>query len=154
MRELTPEERELLRRREALAEQVISERMPVLAEFAAALGLADPPLIVNDPESYLPYINAFMRNQIVEEHDRAWATTRVAYLIGEVLVQRLGGRWFLNPIPDSRYFARVVVGDCTRLSNRNVMVDPFEIAVEFLSLPRGRDLAKTLNEVEQEFREA
>ena len=66
MRELSGEEREVLETRRTRLEAFLAERMPVLADFAEGLGLASPTMIVADPEAYLPSVDEFMRNQVVE----------------------------------------------------------------------------------------
>ena len=60
--------------------------MPVLTDLPEALALADPPTIAAEPERYLPSVDEFMRHQVVGTDDRVWIITRLAYLIGEVLV--------------------------------------------------------------------
>jgi hypothetical protein len=154
MRALTPKETEELERRRARFEQFLAERMPVLAEFAEALDLENPPMIVADPDRYLPSIDAFMRRQLVEPEHRVWILTRLGYLVGEVLVQRLSGCWLLNDIPDSRYFLRYVVGQFATIRNPNAMVDPFAVADAFIGQPLGRDLTAMVAEVESELRTA
>lgn len=154
MRELT--DREIAERdlRREEFERFIAERMPVLADFADALGLKQPTMIVAQPEHYLPSIDLFMEKQVIRPDDRNWILTRIGYFIGELLVDRLGGCWFLNEIADSRYFLRYVVGQFARVQNPNAMVDPFYVAVVFVDQPPGRRLAALVQEVEAELRAA
>jgi hypothetical protein len=63
---------------------------------------------------------------------------RVALLIGEVLVQRLGGRWMLDEEPGSPHFASYVVGSFEGIRNRNAAVGPFVIARDYVVGVRGR----------------
>lgn len=152
MRDLTQQEQNEVARLRANFESVVGERMPVLANFAEGLDLAEPLTIVADPQRYVTEVGDFMRDQIIDEDDRAWITTRLAYLIGEVLVQRLAGRWLLNEIPDSRYFARYVVSDFLRVKNPTAMVDPFEAANMFVSQSPPRDLVALLARLDEELR--
>lgn len=151
-RGLTPEEETLRAKRLERLPMFLEERMPVLADFAERLELPRPTMIVADPHAYVPAVGAFMRDQTISADDRAWILTRLGYLLGELLIQRLGGHWFLNEIPDSRYFLRYVVGRFTRAKNLNAMVDPFEVADQFLRQPPGRDLTALADEVEREIR--
>jgi hypothetical protein len=137
----------LARRAEAFP-RFLEERMPVLTDFAEALGLPSPAMIVADPASYLPTISNFLRNQVVGEDDRVWVHTRLGYLIGKVLVQRLAGRWFLCQEPSSPHFLRYVVGSFQAVVSPSASVDPFEAADRFLSLPPGRDLVDWVAGVE------
>jgi hypothetical protein len=154
MRELTDQEKAERDRRRSGFNGFVSERMPVLADFAQALDLSNPPMIVADPGLYLLSIDEFMRDQVVERDDRVWMLTRLGYFIGEVLVQRLGGCWFLNEIPDSRYFLRYVVGKFSGVGNPNAMIEPFQVAEALLAEPPGRSLSDIIGEVEAELRSA
>lgn len=152
MRELTQNEQGERNRRRAGMDAFLAGRMPVLSEFAQRLELRDPPLIGADPERYLPSIDAYMKDQVVGPEDRVWILTRLGYLIGEILVQRLSGSWFLNDIPDSRYFLRYVVGRFAALPNPAAMLDPFQVADAYLSQPPGRSLSAIVKQVEEELR--
>jgi len=154
LRELTEDERETLARRREGFDGFVAERMPVLADFAKGLALDEPAMIVADPQRYLPAIDAFMRSQTILEEDRFWILTRIGYFVGEVLVQRLGGCWLLNEVPDTRSFLRYVVGSFARVENPNAMVDPFQAVFPFLIEPVGRDLTGLLAQVEAELRRA
>jgi hypothetical protein len=153
-RELTHEESNLLEGRRRGFEELVAERVSVLTDFAGALELPCPTMILNDPDSYLPAVDEFVRNQVVYEDDRVWIVTRLGYLIGEVLVQRLDGCWMPNDIPDTRYFARAVVGSFASATNSSAMADPFEAAIAFVAEPPGRSLSKLVAEVEDELRNA
>jgi hypothetical protein len=151
-RELTPEEMGLRERRRSALPTFLEERMPVLADFADRLELREPARIVAEPERYLAAIDEFMRDQEVREEDRIWILTRIGYYIGELLVRRLSGRWFLNEIPDSRFFLHYVVGAFGHARNANAMVAPFEVAASFVAQPPGRSLALLVSEVEADIR--
>lgn len=148
MRELTSEEKDHLNRRTERFDRFLSERMPVLADFAERLELPQKALIVADPKSFLTPIDEFMREQVVENDDRNWILVRLGYFIGEVLIQRYGGCWFLNDIPDTRFFLHYVVGRFTVAINRNIQIDPFLVADTYLNMPPGRSLFSILQEVE------
>lgn len=150
MRELTPDEQALRDRRRAGFEAFFQESMPVLVEFMNNLELPEPHMVLRDPDRFLAPVDAWMRNQEVAAEDRVWILTRLGYFIGQLLNARHGGHWFLNEVPDSRYFLRYVVGRFTRIPNPNAMVDPFHVADVYLSQPAGRSLSAFVNEVEQE----
>jgi hypothetical protein len=92
--------------------------------------------------------------QTIEPSDRISLLSRLGYFIGEYLVQRLNGNWFLNELPDSRYFSRYVVGYFARASNPKAMVDPFEVGNAFIAEPPGRSLSNLLSSVEKEILQA
>lgn len=148
MRELTAQERQLLEERKARFESFLEEMMPVLGDFAESLGLADPHMIAQDPDAFVPPIGQFMRDQVVEADDCTWIVTRLGYFIGVVLNRRLAGCWMLNEWPDTCHFLRYVVGQFSGSTRVNAMVDPFAVARAFVSLPPGRNLAELLRDVE------
>ena len=151
MRELTQQEKEMLNKRRSGLAQFIAEKGPVLEDFADRLGI--PPETGRDTSRALAPIEEFMRKQVVSPESRSWILTRLGYLIGDVLAQKFSGFWFLNELPDSRYFLRYVVGRFAALGGSNAMVDPFEVADAYLSEPPGRDLFQYLAEVENGLRE-
>jgi hypothetical protein len=128
MRALTTDEEELLERRKQQFEDFLNERMPVLADFMQRLKLPDPALVLVNAKDYLNPLDEWLRDQPITQADETWLITRLGYFSGEWLVQQLGGCWLLDDIPDSRYFARYVVGQFSGARNRNTMADPFEIA--------------------------
>ena len=82
------------------------------------------------------------------EHEQGERARRRAG-IDSFLAQR---SWFLNEIPDSRYFLRYVVGRFAGAPNPAAMVDPFQVADVYLSRPPGRSLSAIVSQVEDELR--
>lgn len=150
MRGLTLEEKEILDRRRSGFEAFLDERMPVLLDFMQRLELPDPAMVLAEADHFLPALDAWLKNQVIEPADRNWILTRVGYFVGEFLVQRLRGHWFLNDVPDSRYFGHYVVGRFARPVHPNAMVDPFAVAFAYVSEPPGRSLSRLLTDVEKE----
>jgi len=151
---VTGEQQELLARRRAGFNKWLAARMPVLRDFAAGLELPNPPLIVADPERYLPSIDAWLRDQVVEPDDWAWAVSRLGYFAGEVLVQRFAGCWLVCDAPSSQFFGRYVVGQFRRVPNPAAIADPIQVAAACLSQPPGRSWGGMLEAVGVELRGA
>ncbi len=154
MRDLTPGEQQTLADRRGRFDTFLAERMPVLAEFAEDLGAPEPLLIVAEPSAFISLVDAFMQDQVVEPEHRIWILTRLGYFFGELLVERFGGCWLINEVPESRTFLRFVVGCFARIDNASAMVDPFEVMDAYLAKGPGRDLAGLLDEVERELKAA
>lgn len=150
MRDLTAAEQREIERRKAGFPQFFQELMPVLSDFIERLGAPDAPMVIAEPDRFIPLVDTFMKNQMIDTEDRIWIVTRVGYLIGEYLARLLGGSWYVNEVPDSRYFARYVVGRFARTPKSNACVDPMAIAEAYVSEPPGRCLTTTLRSVEQE----
>lgn len=148
MRPLTTEEQELIERRRTSFDDFLAERMPVLTHFMQCLEFPDPPMVLVNANDYSIGLSDWLKQQVIEADDRQWILVRIGYFVGEWLVQKLGGYWFLNEIPDSRYFGRYVVGRFSKSQNPNSMVDPFEVASACLEEPVGRELQRYLLEVE------
>lgn len=154
MRDLIQSERAELERRKGSFDRFFEELMPVLTEFMRLLQLPDAPMVLVEARRFLPSVDLWMKDQVIEAADKTWLHTRLGYFIGELLVQRFGGCWFVNEIPDSRYFARYVVGRFSHPLNPNAMVDPFDVANSYLSQPPSRNLSTILAQVEAELSQA
>jgi hypothetical protein len=150
LRDLTSEECQLRETRRNQLEQMLAEQIPVLADFAESLGLEDPSILSQNPEKFLPHLEAFLRDPTIQSEDWAWIVSRVGDFVGNYFIQRFAGEWFLDEIPGSRFFLRAVVGRFRLLTCPHAMVDPFQVAVEFLGTPSPRSLSALLDEVEKE----
>ncbi|GAA5172981.1 hypothetical protein [Viridibacterium curvum] len=111
----------------------LEERMPVLVEFAEALGGAEPHRILKEPNLFLPGISEWLTHQAIAPEDRPWLVTRLGYFVGELFVTQFSGAWLLNETSGSRYFGRYVVGQFAAFSNQNAQFDPFDVAMEAIS---------------------
>ncbi len=150
MRELTELEMADLGHRKTQFDSFLEERMSVLTDFIERLELPNSPMVLVEADIFLPAISQYMESQQIDAEDRTWILTRIGYFIGEWLVQRRGGCWFLNEVPDTRYFLRYVVGKFTGLSNQNGIIDPFSIAEMFVDSPCPRSLINVLADVDSE----
>jgi hypothetical protein len=124
--------------------------MPVLADFMERLELPNPPMVLREAERFLPSVESWLADQEIGPDDMTWLLTRMGYFIGELLVQKFGGCWFVNDAVNSRYFVRYVVGRFTGVKVLRAVIDPFEVAAHYLSQPTGRRLTPVLREVETE----
>ncbi len=150
MRELSLTEQADLSRRKAQFNSFLEERMPVLTDFVERLELPNAAMVVVQADSFLPAVSHFMQAQEIAVEDRTWIVTRIGYFVGEWLVQKYGGCWYLNETPETRYFLRYVVGQFARLRNQNTMVDPFFVAETFVDTPCPRSLVNVLADVDSE----
>jgi hypothetical protein len=150
MRQLNENERRQLEVRRQRFEQFLAERLPVLTDFMARLELSDPQLVLVAADRYVSAVDAWLTWQVIEGDDRVWLLTRVGYLVGECLVQKFGGCWLINEVPDSAFFGRYVVGQFPGAANPDATVDPFALAASLVDQPPGRSLCKALEEVEHD----
>lgn len=150
MRELTVDERQTLEKRRQGFDAFVLEIAPVLSDFADRLGLQKPDTIAANPEAFLEPLDDFMRNQVITDENRIWIAARLAYFIGQIIIQRLGGEWLLNEHPNSRFFLQYVVGRIPGVRNPNATVDPFAVAATFLAERPGRSLTRIISEAEKE----
>ena len=147
VRPLTHSELELLDARRAIEDAFITERLDVLHELAKGLRFADPALIVAEPLNCLQQLSDWLAKQDIAPTNRAWLIARIGYFVGECLIARFGGYWYLNTIPDSRFFARFVVGGFHPPIKPAATADPMAEAAELADQPRGRDLAALIDEI-------
>ena len=143
-----------LQRRKVEFEQFIQERMPVLVEFCELLKLENPHEVLLDAERFVWPLHAWLRDETIKEDDRLWLLVRYNYFIGELLIQKFGGCWMVDEDPRSQLFSNYVVGEFRLLNNKNVKIFPYEIALEFIDHPPGRDLVKLLETVIIQMKEA
>lgn len=153
MRSLSEQERTVLQKRKANFEGFFAEIGPVLCDFFESLRVPDAEMVIAHPSQFVSILDAFMKDQTIEEKDYIWIMTRLGYFIGEWLVQRFGGCWFVVEDPDSRLFARYAVGRFSHCSRENAAIDPMEVANAFLSEPRGRSLEVMLRNLVTELEE-
>ncbi len=118
------------------------ERLPVLHKFAEILGFSDPHVILLNPENFVSGVSDYFETRIVEGDDKVWLLTRVGYFVGELLVCKYDGCWFVDEDSASSTFARYVVGDFS--DHPNKIVDPFELAKVYVDTPAPRSLKKQL----------
>jgi hypothetical protein len=150
VRQLTAEESAHLDRRRSEFDRFLAERLPLLTDFMRVLELPEAPLVLVEAERFLTPLDTWVSNQDISPGDEGWLVTRLGYFAGEYLVQRLSGCWFLDEIPDSRYFARYVVGRFALAVSPHAMVDPFAIAGDCIT--KARSLNTALTDVENELR--
>ena len=154
MRELTLDEKDNIDRRKRGFDSFLADRMSVLTDFMQRLELPNPALVLVEADRYLPALDQWLKDQVIEPSDRIWILTRLGYFVGEYLVQKFGGCWFLNEVVDSMYFGNYVVGRFAGISNINAMVDPFSVANTCVAEPPGRSLSMLLKIVEEEITQA
>ena len=150
---MTPDQVELLRKRKDDFDSFYKSLLPALVEFVGLVGISPAHEVLKKAEQFVPLVERATQGMAVEsQEDRAWLITRMAYFIGEVFVQRFGGCWFVDELPDTKYFARYVVGKFGAGINSNAMIDPFEISTAYVDGVPPRNLGGLLGEVEAALR--
>lgn len=150
MRNLTEEEIYKLSKLKNDYAVFINDAYSILSDFAIRLNLQEPYFIIRNPDNYIKSISVFLENQIIKSDDLPWIVTRIGFFIGEYLNCKLGGCWYVNEWPDTRYFLRYVVGRFSKAKRKTAMIDPFEAAHGFLKQPIKRDFLKFVLEIEKE----
>lgn len=126
--------------------------MPLLADFADALGLPSPPMIVDDPQRYVPAIDGYLAGQLIAPDDRVWLGARLGHFIAAVLIQRFGGAWLLDDDLGSPTVGRYVVGQFAPPVAPARRIDAVAAAFAYMDEPPGRALAARLRALEEELR--
>jgi len=140
---------ELLRKRKDEFDSFYQSLIPSLVEFVGLLGISPAHEVLKNAEQFVPLLGRATQDMAVQgQEDRMWPVTRMAYFIGEVFVQRFSGCWFVDELPDTRYFAHYVVGKFGAGIRTNAMIDPFEISTAYVDGALPRNLGGLINEVE------
>ncbi len=149
MRDLSASEQAALSARKSQFGPFYAELIPALVEFMDRLGITPAHAVLTDAPAFAPLLATVLRNQHLENAaDRVWLLTRVGYYVGEYLVQRHGGCWFVNDAAKSASFARFVVGQFATLGGVSARVDPFAVAADYVDDLPGADLAALLGEID------
>jgi hypothetical protein len=152
MSELISTQQETLDRRRGAFDQYFAELMPVLVDFCQRLQLPEPHRVLVDPYIFLPPIDEWVAQQEFGSEsgktDRVWLVTRLGYYLGELIVQRFHGCWFVEDNPNGRYFSNYVVGQFAHFPNGRI--DPNLAIMEFLDQPVGRRLCQLVDEISAE----
>jgi hypothetical protein len=152
MREPTDEEAKKLSARRATLNDFVQEGWEVLIDFVEALGIPEPGMVLRVADEYVAPVDRWLRDQVIGADHRIWLLPRVGYFIGEVLIQRFSGSWFIDDDPDSPYFAHYVVGRFTSLPNPLVKIDPLAVASNLVDEPPGRSLRTAVERADTDFR--
>jgi hypothetical protein len=136
----------LLERRREGFETFYSELMPCLVDFVGKMGVQPAHMVLTQAAAYAPILEEALQNMAVaDDDDRDWIVARMGYFIGEYFVQQFAGCWMVNDIPESRYFARYVVGRFEGAKNLAMSIDPLEMAINFVEAPMPRRLQSLLD---------
>lgn len=149
MSTLSIEQEQLLKKRKAQFDDIHYERVNVLITFLRDLGFENAVTIMFDAKNFLEPLSNWMKEQKVSDENRNWASLRFAYFIGEYFVQRYNGNWYVNERVESKYFAKIVVGKFTNV-RQGVCIDAFDVAMEYVNSPEGRDLSLLCREISAE----
>lgn len=145
---MTSEANALLQKRKAGFDQFYGELMPVLPDFVEKLGINPPREVLRAAVQFVPPLGRALQDiGVASAEDRTWLLTRMGYFIGEYFVQKYGGCWSVSEAHDSKFFARYVVGQFAKLGTTAVL-DPFEVAKDYVDTPVPRHLEQLLKVVE------
>lgn len=148
---MVSEENSLLEKRKAGFDEFYQALIPSLVEFVEKMGISSAHEVLKHAAQFAPNLDHALQDvAVADDQDRSWLLLRMGYFIGEYFAQKYGGCWYVNEIHGSRYFARYVVGQFSRLGNAALMLDPFQIAQSYVESRAPRQLEKLLAEVDAE----
>src|SRR5690242_4813692 len=103
---MQPHEIDLIQKRKAGFERFYEELMPALVDFVERVGIKPGYEVLHQAPLYVEHLTKALSGLAVSsDEDRTWLLTRVGYFIGEYLVQKYSGCWYVSDIEGSRYFA-------------------------------------------------
>ena len=148
---MSPEDALKLKNRKEGFEDFFNELMPVLVDFIEKIGITPAHQVLKHVEQYVPLVEKALQDMVVTDNvERVWLLTRMSYFVGEYFSQKYEGCWYVSEIYESRYFSRYVVGQFSKKKNLLAMIDPFEIAKDYVDSPIPRKLTELLFEVDKE----
>jgi hypothetical protein len=135
--------------RQAKFDRFYADLAPVLIDFIDALGIEPAPEVLKQAGQYLPYVERALQDMaIADEDDRSWLLARMMYFIGEYFAQQYGGYWYVNETVGSPLFGRCVVGKFNLVADRSFSIDPYALALDYVSAPCPRPLSPLVAQVE------
>jgi hypothetical protein len=150
---MTPEQNALIEKRKREFDAFYDELMPCLVDFVGRMGITPAHEVLRHAPMFAPNLSLALKNLVVvDEGDRVWLLTRLGYFIGEYFAQKYSGAWYVNENPSSKYLGRYVVGKFAIPSQRELNIDPFVMAEDYVATltPRTLALENILLEVEKE----
>jgi hypothetical protein len=151
MTAMTPRDAALLKEREDDFDNFYTALIPTLVEFMGRMGIEPSREVLKSAVQFAPHLDSALSSITWQsDQERNWLLLRVGQFVGEYFVQKYQGCWYVNTIPDSRYFARYVVGRFARLGSTLPMLDPFQVAQAFVDSPPPRSLRTLLDSVDVE----
>lgn len=137
-----------LEERRAAFGQFYQEMLPVLVDFVGKIGINPAHEVLNHAVEFAPWVaNALDGMEVCDEDDRLWLLTRLGYFVGEYFAQKYKGCWYVEDRSASLSFARYVVGRFDGI--KDAVIDPFEIAKEYVDSPLPRQLQDKLATMEK-----
>lgn len=149
-RPLTEQEQEQLASRRAAFTDVMEQLGPAITELADHLGLPFPERAVDRLDEVLQELDRTLPRldlEALSNEQLVWLNTRLLYFIGQWLVRRYSGHWFLQEDPESDFFLRYITGNFQDSPDPTIIIDPLEVAIHVLEDPSARPLSVVLNTV-------
>lgn len=138
----------LLDHRKAGFPRFLEDAGPSLDDFLIRVGLPSASTSGFDYRKCADALGEWLRNQNIPQDNRAWITSSMGYFLGAYFINQHQGRWLVDEIPNSRFYGRYVIGDFPRANHLSSMVDPIQMAADYVSAPAGRDLMSLIRTVE------
>lgn len=150
---MTPEQNILIEKRKREFDAFYNELMPCLVDFVSRMGITPAHEVLRHAPMFVPNLSLALKDLVaVNEEDRVWLHTRLGYFIGEYFTQKYSGAWYVNENPTSKYLGRYVVGKFAIPTQRELNIDPFVMAADYIATltPRTLALENLLSQAEKE----
>lgn len=149
--DLTPAERETLKRRTEAFPQLVADIRPLICELAGAIGMPNASAACEDLEGMLLQIDTALGGadlSAASPEQKSWLAARLMSFVGELLTSRYGGHWFLNTYKGTPSFLRYVVGRFASLSGKtDIVIEPAAVAMNYIDQPPIRSLRYALEDL-------
>jgi len=144
---------DLVDQRRSELEDFISEGRKALVNFLEFIGIPSPSLALVDAEPFMKYVSDWLSREdfaALKQDDLRWLTTQIANVSAYYFITKHNGKWLVNDIKGSEFYARYVVGAFPGSKAMTAMVDPFSLSQNYMQTPPGRDLVAIVKEAEKQ----
>tara|TARA_B100000609_G_C17104852_1_gene376604 strand:+ start:363 stop:833 length:471 start_codon:yes stop_codon:yes gene_type:complete len=135
MNNLNEEQFAIIADREAYFLEYMDFAFEMLLDFSSKLESVHPEHFIEHPLDYIVAVDDQFGGIINSDIDDNHLVPQIGFFLGSCLNADLDGQWLLNKDPNSKYFARYVVGNFKKVTLPNIVVDPMQAAFEFFSSP-------------------
>jgi hypothetical protein len=95
-------------------------------------------------------LSEWLKGQVIPPDGASWVASSLGYFLGAYFIALHKGRWIVNETPGSIFFGRYVVADFPSANHPSSMVDPLQMAADYVVTPVGRDLLSLIKSTETE----
>ncbi|MGJ8660286.1 MAG: hypothetical protein ACSHWV_10585 [Cellulophaga fucicola] len=147
---------DLIEKRKSELDNFVKESFPVNIDFATKLGVDKPFEILIDFEKLKDFVfinvHNFIKHQTIDDEDRVWITTRIAYILGEYFSIKYSGYWAVNENNNSINYGEYSLFTKSPTTGCLIPINIFRKVMSFLDKKENRNLIQLIDEIEMKIK--